>query len=1202
MSDMITVASGFQYSVNIGYDLNNDNKIKNFIPTKSALSLLEDVLLSTQVSSTDRARVLIGAYGKGKSHIVLMILSMLMKKDLKLFENTLQKLKETDLLYKCIQNYYESDNKILPVIINGSNTSLPQAFLLALQRTLAENDLLNVMPETNYKAAIAVINRWRTEFPNTYSELQKEIGMPVSKFIDALEDYDVVSYEKFERIYPKLTAGSVFNPFLGFDVVELYESAVKGLREQGYSGIYVIYDEFSKFLEANISEASVSDTKMLQDFAEKCNRSAENQLHLMLISHKEIANYIDTLPKQKVDGWRGVSERFLHVHLNNNFTQTYEIIASVIQKNEEIWSLFKKEHSQDFDSLSHRYIEHPIFSDVTEHEVGDVIFNCYPLHPVSTFILPRLSERVAQNERTLFTFLSATGSFTLPSFLSKYDDNIFDVITPDLIYDYFEPLFKKEVYTREFYDTYRLTANILAKLDENSLESKIVKTLSLIYILEQFEKLKPTKDEIVGIFSVSFAVEEIEKAITNLIENEYVIYLKRSNDYLKLKQTSGVDVQKQIKDTIASIQNKVSIKDTLNASNFDSYMYPSRYNDVKEMTRYFAFEFIDEDEVTSDTNWTIKSENIEADGVIYAIIPNCSDSIAKAYENIVVSTKDCNNCVFILPKKYVQIKDIVLEYNAISLLRSKALNDKVLFEEYEVIYDDLKEIITDFINSYTRPEEFKSFYIYRGKKQNISRKATFTGLLSDICDELYPLTPVINNEAINRNEITSIANNSRNKIVAGLLRNELEKNLGLSGSGQEVSIMRSTLIRTGVLIEDNDILRVDLHPQDELLENMLNCIVSFILDISTKGKQNFADLYNELSTSKNQIGLRKGLIPIYLAAVFHEYKQHLIICDRYSQVQINADTLMQINANPELYTLSYLDWNPEKEEFISRLSDVFSDFINDAEKNINSYDYIVAAMRRWYLSLPKYAKETRKDPLGNNVDRRYLTFLRMLKQNIGGHELLFQKLPEVFGYNAEFNIGLWENIKAAKTFYDDRIHNLRLILIEKVKEIFAVNKNIVQYSSLSSIIKDWCETIDSNAFNQLFADGTEKCLGLFKTISNDEETFISRLAKTITDLRLDDWDDSKVSEFLSKLAEHKKTAEEFHAVDSSEENGIVDSYQIAFIDENGLTTTKRFERTEETKRGKLLFNAITADLESMGHSISEQEKRQILMEILKKLC
>lgn len=69
---------------------------------------------------------------------------------------------------------------------------------------------------------------------------------------------------------------------------------------------------------------------------------------------------------------------------------------------------------------------------------------CYPLHPVSTFILPRLSECVAQNERTLFTFLSANGAATLPSFLEKFHDDCFGVITPDMIYDYFEPLFKRK--------------------------------------------------------------------------------------------------------------------------------------------------------------------------------------------------------------------------------------------------------------------------------------------------------------------------------------------------------------------------------------------------------------------------------------------------------------------------------------------------------------------------------------------------------------------------------------------------------------------------------------------------------------------------------------------------------------------------------------------------------------------------------------
>ena len=137
MSKMISVASGFQYSVNIGYDLNNDDKLKNFIPTKSALALLEDILLSTNTASTERARILIGAYGKGKSHIVLTILAMLMKRDQELLKKAMPKIKENSRLYQSVQNYYDSNNKLLPIIITGSNTSLPQAFLLALQRTLS---------------------------------------------------------------------------------------------------------------------------------------------------------------------------------------------------------------------------------------------------------------------------------------------------------------------------------------------------------------------------------------------------------------------------------------------------------------------------------------------------------------------------------------------------------------------------------------------------------------------------------------------------------------------------------------------------------------------------------------------------------------------------------------------------------------------------------------------------------------------------------------------------------------------------------------------------------------------------------------------------------------------------------------------------------------------------------------------------------
>lgn len=1202
MSEMISVASGFQYSVNIAFDLNNDDKLRNFIPTKSALSLLEEILLSTSPVSTSRARILIGAYGKGKSHIVLMILAMLSKRDLTLFERTIPKIKDNPRLQQSIDNYYNSDNKIFPIVISGSSTSLNQAFLLALQRALSDNELMDIMPETSYKAAIAVIEKWKVEFPDTYNKLQNAIDYPISKFINDLENYNVSAYEQFERIYPLLTAGSIFNPFLSFDVVELYEMAAKGLRSKGYTGIYVVYDEFSKYLEANIKDASVSDTKMLQDFAEKCTRSGELQMHLMLISHKEISNYIDKLPRQKVDGWRGISERFSHIHLSNNFTQTYEIISAVIQKN-HLWEKFCFSHKKDFQNLEHRYRNHPIFSGAAS-ALHAAIYGCYPLQPVSTFILPRLSEKIAQNERTLFTFLSSEGASTLPSFLEDYNDSQFQLITPDLIYDYFEALLKKEAYGSSIHKNYILTSAILAQLREDTLSSKIVKTISLIYILEQFELLKPTKEEIIGIYSNSYKVEEIEQAIADLIENEYVIYLKRSNGFLRLKKTSGVDIRQKINDQIEMQADKVNVKDTLNTSNFDNYMYPSRYNDEHEMTRFFSFKFILGSEVESDIDWTLKSEGISADGVIYGIIPQCEDEINSLVDTLKATSQGCERFIFILPKHFYEIEAFVREYNAVEILRDKAAEDPVLFDEYEVIFEDLRELIRSFMNTYTHPEQYKSMYIHNGQIKDIHRKASLTDLMSKICDSVYAMTPIINNESVNREEITNVANNSRSRIIAGLLRGELENNLGLSGTGQEVSIMRSTLIRTGIWCEEGGMPRINLKPEDIKIRNMLSTIESFILETRKNGKLGFSELYDYLTLPEHHIGLRKGIIPIYIAAVIHEYRQQVLITDRFGPVPINVDTLLQINAGPERFSLECLDWNQDKEFYVDSLSETFKEFIIDAEKGANAYDYIVNAMRRWYMSLPKYSKESRMLPGGREIDSKYQGMVRLLRQNISSFQLLFDKLPAAFGYTEKLSADFAKDIAIAKKFYDELIAELKAFLIVEIKGEFSSinNQQNVNKMSLASIIKEWCDSVDPKVFEQLFADGTDKCLGLFKTVTNDEGAFVSRIAKVATDLRIEDWDDNTYERFRDMIKQYKATAEAFHSEIAETSLESTSNYQISFADNNGETIIKRFDKVDISSRGKLLHNQITSSIESMGHSISEQEKRQILMEILKKLC
>lgn len=1206
MNKMITVASGFQNAVNIAYDLNRDDKIQNFIPTQSSLRLLEEILLSTDDRSTQRARVLVGAYGRGKSHIILVILAMLLHKNRELFKHINSKLNSNERLKNLIENYYDSGKKILPILITGSYASLTQAFLQALQRTLSHLNLLDKMPETNYEAAVNMIRKWERDFPEVYKRFELLVGMPGKKFVDEINNFNVECYQKFEQVYPQLTAGNIFNPFLGFEIVDLYEKVQKMLESEGYSGLYVVYDEFSKYLEANIQTASVSDTKMLQDFAEMCNRSGKHQMHIMLISHKEIANYIDVLPKNKIDGWRGVSERFRHIHLNNNFTQTYEIIASVIQKDKTAFNLFinKSVIKKQFDALKRLYDKSPLLSDVSEYDKNCMIYGCYPLHPVSTFILPRLSERVAQNERTLFTFLSGNENNTLSRFSNNHDQNLFQEITPDLIYDYFEPLFKKEFNSQDLHSTYVLAASILSNLEQNTLESKIVKTIALIDILGQYDKIRPTTSELTSIFQFDYSTEKINEAISYLIEEKYVVYRNISNNYLRLKQTAGVDIEKQISDYIERHAKDISLKKVLQTSNIDTYIYPYRYNDKKEMTRFFQFEFIDKGEVSKGINWNIKSEDIFADGIIYGIILDDDDSLGEIKDLVLNSSKEFNRFIFVIPKQFYNIRPLALRFAAVMALRNEATNDKVLFDEYDVIYQDLQEVLHSFIRTYTHPEEFKANFIHSGNEITITRKAGLTKLMSDICDVEYSLTPQIINEALNKENPTSQAVNSRSKIVAGLLRNELEPSLGLSGTGQEVSIMRSTLIRTGVLINEPGNVAINLHPKDTLIENMLGCIINFITDVQQCGVLKFSELYHRLTSPEYHIGLRKGLIPIYLAAVFHHYKQELIISSNRVQSPLNSDTLLQINAAPEKFNLGFLDWNEEREAYIRTLADIFSSYVVPSEKTVSTYGYVVFAMKRWYFSLPKYSKDLKYTASGEKIRADYSGFTRILKQNISQHEFLFQKLPTNYGYQDNFLDGLAQCVRSTKLFYDNALTELKNDLILKVKQSFSLenDRSRVQELSLVTVIKDWCEHQNQDIFKQLFENGTEQCLKLFKEITNDEDTFIQKFARIATGLRVEDWNENTRKLFLERILSYKHTAENFTSRYKNNEQGDITGYQLTYNDKQGNTVTKRFDSVEISNRGKLLLNSIKGNIESMGYAISDQEKREILMKILKDMC
>ena len=77
LSDLIKIDNRFEKAINLGLDLNSQEKIDHYIPTRSAMNILGDYIDSVRVFSGNRARVLIGPYGKGKSHLLLILLAIL---------------------------------------------------------------------------------------------------------------------------------------------------------------------------------------------------------------------------------------------------------------------------------------------------------------------------------------------------------------------------------------------------------------------------------------------------------------------------------------------------------------------------------------------------------------------------------------------------------------------------------------------------------------------------------------------------------------------------------------------------------------------------------------------------------------------------------------------------------------------------------------------------------------------------------------------------------------------------------------------------------------------------------------------------------------------------------------------------------------------------------------------------------------------
>ncbi|MCF8001830.1 MAG: hypothetical protein K9K76_08260 [Halanaerobiales bacterium] len=1202
--DYIKIDENYKYSVNIKFDIGDFNKVDKFIPTPNNVNLLKKIFISLHKDQHSRANVLSGPYGTGKSLFGMLVGTILSYRQKNgRYDNFLNKIESYDSqLSSKIEKEINDDKKYLIIIPDTKATTFSQSMVSSLEKALEREGIKNIFPNTYFDSVIQKINHWEKDFPGTHEKfkniLHNRLNLSLQEFIDNIKNYDKESFNQFVEIYPEITSGSQFEKFYGVDLEEIYLSVVKEIKNKGYKGIFILFDEFNKLLENNINNF---DSKELQDFAEMCSRTGKDEIHLLLISHKKFSQYYSEDDKETINEWKKVEKRFNFFDIGEFSNKIYDIISTTINIDSEYKKHLRNTKDNIFQDLNTKLNDLDLIPDYSEDAtLKKIIYGCFPLHPLATVLLPKLSQRIAQNERTLFTFLSSEDKNSLVDILQK-EGSKFTFINVYHLYDYFEKEMKEEIEYDYIHDNWRDTQIALGKIkrDEN-IKRYIIKTISVIQSVKSFGLVPPSKD--ILRFALCFIDDKkYNDTLKELIDSKIILY-RKSLDQYKFFQGSDVDIKKAIQQKVKEREKEFSYKHILDDFFKPEVIYPKKYNHGYKIRRYFESSFIYFNELKKIYEYRdiveYFTDNIYVDGIIIYILIKEKSNIKAAREY--VKDIDNNKVVLIIPNTPISIIDDLERLDAEIILRDDEefiSQDPIVEEELEQYIEESISIIDQKLAKVTDPKN-KINVFYQKEPKRVNTKKELSNLVSKICENIYKLTPIINNEQIVKNNISGIQKNAIKAIIKKLLHNNKEIRLGIEGYGPDFLIYRTCFVKTNIIKEDknNQVVEKKLNDAEE---NLLN-VISFIKDrLTQNNKINFYSIYDQLR--RPPYGVKKYVIPILLATTIYinNLFDKIILLERDNEIKINDNVFIKSILSPRNYTLEYLELDNVLSEYLHKIENIFD--IQKGDNKINRLWYIYEAHQDWYYDLDNYARST------NNISNESIVIRKIFeRRNINPKRLFFQILPKKLTTTTDLDLKTVEKIVEELSNYYNELNSIYEKLLNRLKlnisNIFSKDNS----ENLSTILINWFNKQDSYYTDKNYEAGiTNNFISLFKNdkISKDmdKEETINILSNCLLGFDTKDLNDETVDNLINNL---KKVKSDILSGKNKKENAIDNNnFHIKITDNNGGERRKIFEDldTSNNPLATMLENKIRSNFNDIGNGVSTGDKQKILINLLKEL-
>ena len=1168
-SELITKRKQYKYSANICFDLENENRLSGFIPNVTTTEILKEYLYGIiQDKAGVHSRILYGSYGTGKSHLLTVLCALLghINTNGDAFDLFIESItKYDDDFADFIKEFAKNAKPYLVVPVYSDFSDFDKCISYSMKKELEKKGLEICFKNTFYEA-LDLIAKWEDggASKTRLDEVCNKLKVDISDFKNQLKTFVPSSEKVFTLIFKEMTYGATFVSETG-SLIDNLNQANEAIKDE-YQGIVFVFDEFGRYIEDNGETIKV---KTIQDFAEYCDHS-DYENYLILVSHKQLSLYTDKMKKELSDEWKKIEGRFKATSINVKYDQCLSLIPHIIPKTKK-WDTFKKRYERDLNALYEEAWDFKGF--LLPPEGGNPFEGGFPLHPITLYALDRLSKKVAQNERTFFTYLASDEENSLFAQIDKLKDDRFHFVGLDLIYDYFEENIMS-YRANDIYVMYKKLQYALNKLGEentDSAEVKILKTIAVINIISDSAVLASNR---VTLCHVIDEDDEVISSAIDALEKKKIIKFMRQYGYYDFLDSSIYDLDSMIEEKIGSINDEMVVN-ILNDEFTDFVIYPHRYNAKYHMNRIMIPVFAYRNELSKKT--FVRSMPDYYDGIVAFVL----DAEYSLNEYSEVELPD--RMLMLVNSNPKQIINEVKRYIATKLLYSQReelkKDDPTVEKELQLYLEEEQAILSELVSNWRKIKGSDITVVFDGHEEEAKSEAELTECASQIMLSAYKKTIIVNNDLINKNKVSGAIRLSRSKLLDNML-NGIDVMNGCTPLSPEHNIVRALLVKNGMY---DDGIPVKLNYIDgEVSGDAVKHVIQKYIKKAKKAPVSVNELYEELK--KPPYGLRDGYMSLLLAYELSQY-ENISLSFHGADRDYSSEEFLKAFENPEDYSIFICNWSEEQEKYISDLEELYGKYLN--RKTKNRLKELLGAMNTHFASLTKSALTT--DKYVSPKAKQYRDILSISYKDY--NSFFFEVLPKLDSDYGTLVVQL-RTIKAEL----ERVPELQMSDVDKlIRNVFDIGRD----ETISKWLFDKYENEWAAKAHKVFDYHTNAFLEFVRNNNAQKEdvAVIQDLANVITGFGVDYWNDSKIEDFEEILRKVFAQLEGYTVKDELSD----DEVKIVIQTGGEELRTTQFDKQDLSSNGQIMFNKMKATISNFGESISQEEKMQIIARLLEEI-